>query len=96
MFGIRKKNPPAAEPVEEQRNAAGRSHSPTRMERFGATEFWDAVDFLANCPLPSESPCAYDADVEALIRWARVVRLGTTLASAVFYRMETPKPPDLP
>lgn len=81
-------------PPGEQINAAVHSHSPTRMERFNATEFWDAIDFLADCPLPSETHGAYDADVEELIRWARIVRLGTTLNSAVPYRVGNPKPPN--
>ena len=66
------------------------------MERFDDTEFWDAVDVTAGCPLPSETPRAYDPDVESLIRWARVVRLTTTLKSAVPYQLVRPMPSDLP
>ena len=79
MFRMKRESPPAAEPVEKQKNAV-HTNSLTRTERFHDTEFWDAVDVLAGCPLPSETPRAYDADVESLIRWARVVRRTTTLA----------------
>ena len=80
MFRMKRESPPAAEPVEKQKNAVVHTNSLTRMERFNDSEFWDAVDLLAGCPLPSETPRAYDADVESLIRWARVVRRTTTHA----------------